>query len=80
MAIVLNVVALGIVLGLCWVAVSFSSARSRTRLSPLPPPVTGYFERPCDRCEGLGAERGVRGVTPCELCDGSGVQPALHED
>ncbi len=81
MAVLLNVVALAIVLALCWAVVSISSRKSRLVITQqLPPPVTGYFEEPCDGCEGVGAGRIGREIVPCHACQGTGVQPAHIDD
>ncbi|MEE9414010.1 MAG: hypothetical protein V3V01_01925 [Acidimicrobiales bacterium] len=75
MTIILNVIALGLVLAACWAAVAFSTRKSRLVIDKLPPPVTGYFEEPCEACGGVGADRVSRQVQPCMTCEGSGVQP-----
>ncbi len=81
MAVILNVVALSLVVALCWAVVRLSAHKPRIAITEkLPPPVTGYFEEPCDTCTGVGASRIGRNIVPCDACDGTGVQPNMHVD
>jgi len=78
MALALNVLALVMVLGMCWMAMMWLSGRShgfgaeRHGLT-----ADAVAERPetdaCSVCEGVGAKHASGKLEPCGVCRGTGV-------
>lgn len=80
MAFAINILALIIVLGLCWAAMMWLSGRSHGH-APTTVEVDGIGDltmpmnsaEPCTTCQGVGArQRGGR-LWPCQECFGTGV-------
>jgi len=86
MAIAVNLLALLIVLGMCWAAMMWLSGRfhghSRTTTSELDGigdlSAPGSPETPCTACQGVGAKSSRGRLVPCEMCHGTGVLNRTH--
>ena len=79
MAVLLNVLALVLVLVLCWFGMQWLSARAHSRRDEhldgdievdWEPPVDA---EPCPECEGVGAYHRRGSLVPCTSCEGTGV-------
>lgn len=81
MAIAVNLLALLIVVGLCWIAMMWLSGRfhGHGRSTTFEVDGVGDFsaprtaETPCAVCEGVGATSKRGRLTPCAVCEGTGV-------
>lgn len=80
MAFAVNILALIIVLGLCWAAMMWLSGRSHGH-APITVEVDGIGDltmsmasgEPCASCEGVGARPRSGRLSPCKDCFGTGV-------
>lgn len=80
MVLAVNLLALLLVVGLCWLAMVWVTGRFHhtdhedVHIVALPVD-EGDFEPgdPCMVCEGVGAKRSAGRLAPCEVCRGTGV-------
>jgi len=81
MALAMNILALLIVLGLCWVAMLWLSGRFHGNGGATTVEVDGVADlaaptmakAPCEVCEGVGAHNDQGRIAPCQECYGTGV-------
>ena len=81
-ALAVNILALMIVLGLCWAAMLWLGGNEhghRRRRGdtdsgePIERAKPAWIDDPCDACNGMGASPGDGRLEPCRECYGTGV-------
>jgi len=83
-AMVVNLVALGLVLGISWVGMNWLARRvhrqqGRTAIESDQWGITRIDEGdPCPECDGVGARQRLGRLAVCPLCEGTGVVSTLH--
>lgn len=79
MAIVLNLLALVLVVGISWFAMVWLSTRVHRGLGvddEADESSLGLSEHPCRTCKGVGAQQRLGRLEPCPVCEGTGVETA----
>lgn len=71
----LNILALVLVVGACWVGMRWLGPFLQRRLSRGRPQRSDPGRpEPCDVCDGVGAVRKIGALRPCPACQGTGVR------
>lgn len=78
MAIVLNLVALLLVIGLSWVGMMWLAGRVHRKDRGIPLVDVGEPGEPCHECDGVGAKQRLGALEPCPVCEGTGVVTPLR--
>ncbi|MFN3216117.1 MAG: hypothetical protein ACE367_06445 [Acidimicrobiales bacterium] len=83
MAMLLNLVALGLVLGLSWVGMMWLAKRVHRQQGRSSSDTEWAITRieegdPCPECDGVGARQRLGRLVVCPLCEGTGVVSTLH--
>lgn len=81
MAFALNIVALILVIGICWFAMVWLSGRMHgtgeshriDKAGVSGDSAAGKSQSPCDACDGSGARTNLGRLAPCPVCEGTGV-------
>ena len=74
MAIVLNLLALVLVVGISWLGMLWLAGRVHGHAPPEEAEVdAGDPGDPCPACGGIGATQKLSGIEPCPICEGTGV-------
>lgn len=77
-AVVLNVVALLLVIGISWFGMMWLAGRVHRHGEEEQWGVTElHYGDPCPECDGVGAKQLISGLAPCELCEGTGEITSL---
>jgi hypothetical protein len=74
-AVVLNVVALVLVVGISWFGMMWLAGRVHGHADDVDEEWMITELRtgdPCPECDGVGAKPNMGGLAPCELCEGTG--------
>lgn len=71
MLIAANLLALIIVVGLCWAAMMWLSSRSARQRPPVGR--TLGQQGVCAACDGVGARSRLGRLEPCKVCQGTGI-------
>ena len=76
-AIVLNLVALILVIGLSWVGMMWMAGRVHRRGRGIQLTELDAPGEPCHECDGVGAKQRLGAIEPCPVCEGTGVVTPL---
>jgi len=69
MGFALNILALLLVVGMCWLAMVWLSGRSHGSHGS-----DRLAQDPCAECEGVGATQDLGRLMLCSICDGTGMR------